>query len=332
MSTTTTGAGVVASVAPVTRRVRAYFAPVNRSAGIATLFDAAQLGQFDLHVPPAPWVDLGWVSRFARKCSTKVDALRAGAPAMAVGQVRTEVEATLSLEFETWGKLQCALASGSQQTNLLTTVAGAAPNGSGGVAAAPVPLLTGTGPASTATSLNVGATAAAGFSIGSLVAVDVDYTGQLGYIGTGVSAAYVQSASAVGADVNYVRRVTLNVGVVAAITEGVLQLASALPAGAPAAGMQVSQLVGFCDREGASFFQEWSALFVLPGTQGDRVLVHYPRLQAMQGSTETVDTLAAPLERIRLAAAFRALPVKDANDGESVLCFRSYLPAALRGI
>jgi len=332
LSTTTTGAGVVASVAPVTRRVRAYFAPVNRTAGIPTLFDAAQLGRFDLHAPPAPWVDLGWVSRFARKCSTKVDALRAGAPAMAVGQVRTEVEATLSLEFETWGKLQCALASGSQQTNLLTTVAGAAPNGSGGVAAAPVPLLTGTGPASTATSLNVGATAAAGFSIGSLVAVDVDYTGQLGYIGTGVSAAYVQSASAVGADVNYVRRVTLNVGVVAAITEGVLQLASALPAGAPAAGMQVSQLVGFCDREGASFFQEWSALFVLPGTQGDRVLVHYPRLQAMQGSTETVDTLAAPLERIRLAAAFRALPVKDANDGESVLCFRSYLPAALRGI
>jgi len=37
-----------------------------------------------------------------------------------------------------------------------------------------------------------------------------------------------------------------------------------------------------------------------------------------------------PLERIRLAAAFRALPVKDLNDGETVLCFRSYLPAALR--
>jgi len=39
-----------------------------------------------------------------------------------------------------------------------------------------------------------------------------------------------------------------------------LELGSALPAGVPAAGMQVSQLVGFCDREGASFFQEWSAL------------------------------------------------------------------------
>ena len=236
MSTTTTGAGVVVSVAPVTRRVRAYFAPVNRSTGVPTLFDAAQLGRFDLHAPPAPWIDLGWVSRFARKCGTKVDALRAGAPAMTVGQVRTEVEATVSLEFETWGKLQVTLASGSQQTNLLTTAAGAAPNGSGGVAAAPVPLLTGTGPASTATSLNVGAAAVARFSVGSLVAVDVDYTGQLGYVGTGVSSAYVQSASAVGGDINYVRRVTLNVGVVVAITAGVLELASPLPAGIPTAG------------------------------------------------------------------------------------------------
>jgi hypothetical protein len=316
----------------VTRRVRAYFAPVNRAAGVPTLFDPAQLGRFALHAPPAPWINLGVINNFVRRSGTKVDALRTGAPAAAIAQVRTEIEATLSLEFETWGKLQATLASGSQQTNLLTTAAGAAPNGSGGTAAAPVPLLTGTGPASTATTLNVGAAAAAGFSAGNLVAVDVDYTGQLGYIGSGVSTAYVQSANAVGGDVNFVRRVTLNVGVVIAIGNGVLQLASGLPAGAPTAGMQVSQVVGFCDREGASFFQEWSALFVVEGTQGDRVLYHYPRLQAMQGSAESSEALAAPLECIRLAAAFRALPVKDANDGETVLCFRTYLPAALRAI
>jgi hypothetical protein len=82
--------------------------------------------------------------------------------------------------FEAWGKLQVTLASGSQQTNLLTTGAGAAPNGSGGVAAPPVPLLTDIAPASTSTSLNVGSTAAAGFSVGDLIAVDVDYIGQLG--------------------------------------------------------------------------------------------------------------------------------------------------------
>jgi hypothetical protein len=329
VSTTTTP---LASVAPITRRVRAYFAPVDRAAGLPTLFDPAQLGRFPLESPPPPWIDLGWVSGFARKCTTKVDPLRAGAPAATVGQVRSEIEATVSLDFEVWGRLQATLASGSQQTNLLTTAVGAAPNGSGGVAAAPFPLLTGTGLASTATSLNVGTAAAVGFSVGNLVAVDVDYTGQLGYIGTGVSTAYVQSATAVSGDINYVRRVTLNVGVIVAIAAGALQLASPLPAGAPTSGMQVSQLAGFCDREGASFFQEWSALFVLAGLQGDRILYHYPRLQAMQGSAEAAEALTAPLQQIRTAAAFRALPVKDTNDGESVLCFRSYLPAALREI
>ena len=200
------------------------------------------------------------------------------------------------------------------------------------MAAAAVPLLTGSGPLSTATSLNVGATAAAGFAVGSLVAVDVDYTGQLGYVGAGASAAHVTSSVAVGGDVNYVRRVTLNVGVVVSIAGGALTLANPLLAGTPTSAMQVSQLVGFCDREGASFFHEWSALFVLPGTQGDRVLYHYPRLQAMQGSAEATHALAAPLEKIALAAVFRALPVKDANDGEKILCFRSYLPAALRSV
>jgi hypothetical protein len=314
------------SVAPVTSRVRAYFAPVNRAAGTPTLFDPAQLGRFPLHTPPVPWIDLGWISKFVRKSGTKVDTLRAGAPAITVAQVRTEIDATVALEFETWGKLQAALASGSQQTNLLLTAPGAAPNGSGGLAAAPVPLI---GTASTATALNVGVTAAAAFSPGSLVAVDVDSTGQTGYIGAGISAAYLQSPNS---DINYIRRVTLNVGVVAAIAGGVLSLASPLPAGAPTPGMQVCQLAGFCDREGASFFQEWSALFILPGTQGDRILYHYPRLQAMQPSAETADPLASPLQTVRLAAAFRALPVRDANDGETVLCFRSYLPAPLREI
>jgi hypothetical protein len=332
VSTTTAEAAVIAGTTPINRRVRAYFAPVNRSAGLPSVFDPAQLGRFSLDTPPAPWVDLGWVTRFTRKAGTKVDALRAGGPAVTVAQVRTELEATVSLEFEVWGKLQLTLASGSQQTNLLTTAVGAAPNGSGGSAAAAVPLQTGSGPPSTAASLNVGTTAAEGFSIGTLVAVDADYTGQLGYIGAGVSAAYVQSPEAVGGDVNYVRRVTLNVGLVAGITAGLLELASALPAGAPVTGMRISPLVGFCDREGASFFQEWSALFVMPGTQGDRILYHYPRLQALQGSAETEDALIAPLTKVGLAGAFRALPVKDANDGETVLCFRSYLPAALRTI
>jgi hypothetical protein len=307
---------------PVVRRVRAYFAPVNRAAGVPTVFDAAQMGGFALDSPPAPWVDLGWCTGFARKSATKVGTLRAGTPAMVQSQVLSEVEATVTLEFESWGKLQMAVAAGSQQMNLLRTAGGAAANGSGGIAAAAVALVAG----STATSLNVGTAAASGFVVGDLVAVDVDYAGQVGFVGSGVSGAYVGSAASVGGDVNYVRRVSLNVGRVVAIANGALQLESPLLAAAPAAGMQVCRLVGFVDREGGGFFQEWSGLFCMDGEQGDRVIYHYPRLQAMQGAAEMTGTLAGTLEKVRLVGAFRALPVKDANDGASVLCFRSYLP------
>jgi hypothetical protein len=119
VSTTVTAVGLVGAVAPVTRRVRAYFAPVNRDAGVPTVFDAAQMGAFELSAPPAPWVDLGWCSNFARKSATKIGALTTGAPAVVQSQVVTQVEATVQLEFESWGKLQLALAAGSQQMNLL---------------------------------------------------------------------------------------------------------------------------------------------------------------------------------------------------------------------
>jgi hypothetical protein len=328
VSATTTAVSVVGAVAPVTRRVRAYFAPVNRATGAPTVFDAAQMGTFALSAPPAPWVDLGWCSKFARKSETKVGVLTTGAPAVVQSQVRSQVEATVQLEFESWGKLQLALAAGSQQMNLLQTANGAAANGSGGLAAKAVSLVAG----STATSLSVGTAASAQFQVGELVAVDEDYVAQVGFVGSGVSAAYVSSPASVGTDINYIRRVTLNVGRVVGIAAGVLQLGGPLLAGAPPSGMQVSPLAGFVDREGGGFFQEWSGLFVMDGEQGDRVIYHYPRLQAMQGSAETVEVLAGPLERVKLAGAFRALPVKDANDGETVVCFRSYLPGAMRAV
>ncbi len=308
-------------MAPAVRRVRAYFAPVSRSAGTAaipTLFDPARSGGFNLDAPPTPWVDLGWIDGFARKCETKVEALRAGAPAVAQSQVRAEVEAIVSFRFQSWGKLQLALAAGSQQMNLLKPASGAAAAGSGGAGGAAVPL----GVGATATALPVGTTAAAGFAVGELVAVDVDYTGATGYVGAGISGAYLRSALS---DADYVRRVTLNVARVGSIAGGVLTLASALPAGAPSGAMKVSGVVGFCDREGSSFFQEWSGLFVAEGQQGERVIWHYPRLQAASGASETMAAAAGGLESVKLAGMFRALPVVDAVDGETVVCFRNYV-------
>ncbi len=58
------------------------------------------------------------------------------------------------------------------------------------------------------------------------------------------------------------RRVTFNVGRVAEVTATSVMLAQPLLAGAPAAGASAQVVVAFVDREGGSFFQEWSALFV----------------------------------------------------------------------
>jgi hypothetical protein len=310
------------TMSPVMGRVRAYFAPVNRASETPTIFDAAQSGGFSLSVPPAPWVDLGWIDGFVRKCGTKVVALRTGSPATTQMQVRTEVEATVAFAFESWGKAQLALAAGTQQMNLLKTVSGATAEGSGGTAVAAVALTTG----STAAVLQVGATAAAGFAVGELVAVDVDYAATTGFIGSGLSGAYVKS---VLSDVDYVRRVTLNVGRIASIgtltAAGSLTLEAPLLAGAPSGSMKVSGVVGFCDREGSSFFQEWSGLFVGEGQQGERVVWHYPRLQAAAGVAEDVEAALGGLEKTRLAGLFRALPVVDPVDGETVVCFRSYV-------
>jgi hypothetical protein len=306
---------------PAVRRVRAYFAPVNRSAQQPTIFDPAQAGLFDLDSPPAPWIDLGWITAFTRRSGTKINAIRSGAPAKVQTQSRSEIDATVSFQFSSWGKLQMTLASGTQQMNLLEPQPGAAAAGSGGVAIAAIDLQSG----STASVLQVGATAAVGFAVGEFVAVDVDYSGQIGFIGSGVSGAYVKTALT---DVDYVRRVSLNVARVSAIQDGALTLESALSGGVPDGAMKVSGITGFCDREGSTFFQEWSALFVVQGQQGERVLWHYPRLQTMASAGETASASSGGLESLRQSASFRALPVKDPVDGESVVCFRSFVAGA----
>jgi hypothetical protein len=315
---------------PIVRRIRAYFAPVNRAAGIPTIFDPAQNGNFNLDSPPTPWLDLGWLDTFQRKTESKVTPLRSGAPGLPLSQVRTEIDSILSINFVNWGKLQMAVTAGSEQMNLLATTSNAPANGSGGTAGNAVALSTG----SSATFLNLASNQLTNFSVGQMVVVDIDYSGQTGYVGSGISAAYVSSAGAVNSDVNYIRRVSFNVARIISVTSTGLQLAQPLIAGVPIAGMSVQPILGFVDREGSNFFQEWSGLFVIPGEQGDRILFHYPRLQISAGASETVKLLTAPLDkvdtlgRVMQMAQFRGLPVTDANDGAQVVCFRSYIPAS----
>jgi len=319
--------------APVVRRMRGYFAAVNRGTGTPVLFDPAEMGRFSLDAPPAPWVSLGWIKNFVRKAGSKTTPILTGIPAAALEQTRETLDAQISFQFLSWTKLTMALATGSQHMNLLVPASGAPAAGDGGTGASAAVIQSG----STAILLPLLPAAAAQFSAGQIVAVDVDYTGQTGFVGSPVSGAYVKSPLT---DVDYVRRVTFNVATVASVaTTGLagLTLADALPGGAPvigsgAAGMKVQALSGFVDREGGSFFQEWSALFALEGGQGERIFFHYPRLQALGSAVEVASALdgkrGGTLERVLLGGEFRALPVTDPLDGERVVCYRSFLPAA----
>jgi hypothetical protein len=311
--------------APVARRVRGYFAPVNRVAQTPVLFDPAAQGGFSLDAPPSPWISLGWVQAFTRKPGSKSSPVLAGVPAGTLEQVRETLEAQVGLQFLSWTKLTMALATGSQHMNVLAPASGAVAAAVGAQASAAVIPQTG----STATTILLAAADVVKFVAGSIIALDMDYTGQTGFVGAPISGAYVRQALT---DVDYIRRVTFNVGLVSQVNSTGLTLTEPLPGGAPATGSKLQAVTGFVDREGGSFYQEWSALFVMQGSQGERIFFHYPRLQTMASAEET----AIPLDgkhqggqsRVLLKGQFLALPVTDPLDGECVVCYRSFLPAA----
>jgi len=310
--------------APVAQRVRAYFAPVNRVSQTPVLFDPSQQGQFNLDAPPSPWISLGWIQDFVRKPASKSSVLLAGIPASPLEQVRETLQAQVSFQFLSWTKLTMALATGSQHMNVLAAASGATLSADGAQAVPAVIPLSG----STGTSILLASSDAAKFSPGSIVAVDADYTGQTGFVGNPVGGAYVRQALT---DVDYIRRVTFNVVLVAQVAPTGLTLAAPLPGGSPATGAKVQAVTGFVDREGGSFYQEWSALFAMQGSQGERIFFHYPRLQTMSGAEEAVNPLNAKnnnsQSRVLLKGQFLALPVSDSLDGERVVCYRSFLPA-----
>ena len=358
------------AMVPVTRQMHAYFAPVNRATETPTIFDPAASGAFALNAPPAPWLDLGWIEGFERYYDTPTDVLRSGANALPAGQFRGPLEARVEFDFREWGKLQMALAGGSEHMNVLATSPSAILEPSGGTPMAGAAVQAG----STASEIVVGAGAVGGFAPGNLIAVDVDYQQQIGYVGSGISAAYVSNAAAVNRDLNYVRRVTFNVGRVVEVTATSLILAQPLLGGAPATGASAQVVAAFVDREGGSFFQEWSALFVAEPESGGRVCFYYQRLSPnpgagsggmslnsgdgskmpKSGGTSTMSAasssvagaqkmgqkflredfaeIARPIASVSLHASFIALPFVDTNDGQTVLCYRSYFPAAMASV
>lgn len=312
-----------ANPAPVVRETLVFYAPVSRPTQSPTIFDPTTASSFNPASPPAPWISLGAIEQFQRKPLSKAVPVLTGVPATVLHQSRESVQAQLTFQFLDWTKLSMALATGSQHMNVLATSGAAAAAAVGAQATTAVALLAG----STSTALVMSSSDAAQFSAGQTIAVDVDYSGQTGWVGSPITGAYVRTALS---DVDYIRRVTFNIAQVASVNSTGVSLVAALPGGAPAANAKAQIVTGFVDREGGLFYQEWSALFVMQGSQGESVFLYYPRLQSFTGAEEATTVLQSKssLSRVLLKASCIALPVTDSLDGERVVCYRSYLPAA----
>ena len=322
----TTTVSALAAGSMIANTVRAWFAPVDRIGGLPVPFDPASMGRFDLGKPLAGWWSAGAVMGLKRTAASTVTPVWSGAPGTVKTQVLSAAGEDVEFTLPGWTRIGMSLSAGTEVLNLFLPAGSGNATPSGGTAALVESLL----PGSTATVLQL--QAGTKVQAGDLLVVDVDYTGQIGFLSSGGAGTFVKSAPAT-IDLHAVRRASFNVARVLSIDGAAATLASPLPAGAPTTAMRLSRIGGFTDRVGGAFLPEWSALFVLDGVQGDRVLLHYPRLQPTGAAAREVhETLAPGVERWRPTATLRALPVIDANGNTQAVCFRTYLPAPMRRV
>jgi len=316
-----------AGLRPIARQTRAYFAPVDRVNGPTRFSILRKTAGFCWMLPWLPGLTWDGLKTFNARAHRRSHRWRAGRRVRfrrrrgtRWGAHRFRISRLGKVADGAGGRRGAHERAGDERDRIASGV--------GRVPIPAVPLLAG----STALELVLGAGAVAGFEAGNLLACDVDYAQQVGYVGSGIAAAYVSNSSNVQDDANYVRRVTFNVGRVALVTATSLLLTQPLAGGVPATGAAVQQVIAFVDREGGAFLQQWSGLFVAEDESGGRVCFYYPILSPCtvkaEWARESVVLIQKPIGELALQASFTALPTVDTNDGAVVLGYRSYFPAA----
>ena len=316
---------------PVSRRVRAYFACRNAHAEQPAIFDPGKSGAFLLDSPPAPWLDLGWIDNFQRASDTISEALRAGPRGAPSAQFRGALSARVDFDFREWGKLQMALAGGGEHMNVLAPDGNAQAQPSGGTPVAGVAVLSG----STASELVLGAGSVDAFAIGDLVAVDLDYQSQTGYVGSGIAAAYVKDPDDVNRDEHYVRRVTFNVGRVAEKTVTSVLLAQPLLGGVPADGASGAEGDCVCGSRRWVVLSGVVGIVCGGGRVGRESLLLLSAAESGRSRGFSAGRASGSGESDCGAGAegvVLALPGVDGNDGAQVVCYRSYFPSNGAGV
>lgn len=335
---------------------RGYFAPFNIALSAAqnstsygpTLLDLTQ-GPFDSNNPQNyGFVDCGWIKDFKLTPGSKIGQIRSGYRGAVRAQYRGQVEESFDFKFNEYGRLQYQLATGTNVINLLLspTPSTVGPISATGYAAVGITAYSG----GVAPYGNNGGTAATvtlsaapsgvGISVGSYIVCDQDYTvGTYGIVGDAGTPVYQNAVT----DINYIRKNSDYVARVTAIQNDNRTCTLDQPfigggSGNPApVGIgstsnpqyKVQAIVGWAAREGGTFIQDWTGLFLLNTVDNAQIAVYYPHISISANkdittafAIENVGT--TDLTAYQLEATFEALAYDDPLDGETVVGYKAY--------
>lgn len=322
---------------------RAYYAPYNSALGSAVadttigpkILDLNQ-GPFLDSALPAGWFDCGWIKDFAVTPASKIGNIRSGFHGAVRSKVRGEIGETMAFKFREFSRMALKIASGCDVINLLAATATGSSPVSGGTATDPIAVSMVSYNALTP-SVTVGTGSGALFAVGDYIVCDKDYDGtSYGLIGENGTNAFQGLIT----DTQYIRKTSDFVARIASISGDTLTLSKKFIGGGsgdptgntyPQAGSKIQKIKGWASREGGTYIQEWSALFLLDSIDGWQCAQYYPHVAidsfkgVMPWAIENVGT--TDLQGYELDCSMEGLAFDDPEDGQTIIGYRAFYPA-----
>jgi hypothetical protein len=346
---------------------RAFFAPFNATLAITqtqtnkgpVILDLQVQGPFNDQSLPTNYTDLGWINGLKINPASKIGMVRAGYRGAVRALYRGQVGESCEFKFREMSRMAMKIASGCEVFNLMSNSNAVAstlgPFSSSGIAAVPIgssgynSAYTNAGLAlAAAPVLFLPASSGSFFTAGNYIVADQDYSntqfGQVGDAGIPVFQNAVTDVDFTRKTSDYVARV---VSVIASTAAGnatgqdILVLdqkfvgggnSTGTPNYGPTAGAKVQTIKGYATREGGTYITEWSALFLMQTIDNSQIALYYPHLapNSFKGwdnwALENAGT--TDLTGYEMDAVFEALAFDDPLDGETVVRYSAYYPAA----
>lgn len=322
---------------------RAYFAPYNATLGSAKadttqgpkILDLQTLGPIVDSSLPSGWYDLGWIKDYALTPQSQIGKVRSGYLGAVRALYKTSVGEEFTFKFREISKMAYKIATGSQVFNLLKNSATSTVGPLSGSGAQTVAMSSYT---ANTRALAVPAGSGSLFAAGDYIVCDKDYTANAGGLqGENAIPVFPNQVT----DVDYIRKTSDFVARIDSISTDTLTLTtpgfigggSGDPTGnvVPQSGSKIQKIIGFASREGGTFVQEWSGMFVMDHQDGSQTLFYYPHIAISQfrnmSSWDLENAGATDTKGYDLESVMESMAFEDPLDGQTVVCYRAFYPA-----